>query len=180
MLLIPLWKTMLDSLITSKTRLKLLIKFFAYAANTGYLRGIAEEFHESTNAIRKELNQLTDAGYLQREQQDNKVVYQANKSHPLFKSLQGLIRNYLGMDGLVDNIFRKAGDIEQISLVGDYAKGIDSDTLELCILGNNLDTAYLLRLAAKSAEIIQKSVKLYFEKQPISVHQIILFKKENG
>lgn len=40
---------MLDSLITSKTRLKLLIKFFVSSTNKGYLRGIAEEFNESTN-----------------------------------------------------------------------------------------------------------------------------------
>ncbi|KKX51724.1 hypothetical protein [Sphingobacterium sp. IITKGP-BTPF85] len=45
---------MLDSLITSKTRLKLLIKFFVSANNQGYLRGLAEEFRESTNAIRKD------------------------------------------------------------------------------------------------------------------------------
>ena len=57
---------MLDSIITSKTRLKLLIKFFVSSTNKGYLRGIAEEFNESTNAIRKELNQLSDAGYLSR------------------------------------------------------------------------------------------------------------------
>lgn len=55
---------MLDSLITSKTRLKLLIKFFVSARNQGYLRGLADEFQESTNAIRKELNQLEDAGFL--------------------------------------------------------------------------------------------------------------------
>ena len=169
---------MLETLITSKTRLKLLIKFFAYAANKGYLRGLAEEFHESTNAIRKELNQLTDAGYLTRAQQNNKVIYQANNKHPLFNSLQQLIRDYLGMDELIDNIFAKAGDIEQISLVGDYAKGIDSGTLEVYILGNNLDTAYLLLLAGKSSEMLQKSVKLYFEKPPASAHQIILFKKQ--
>lgn len=169
---------MLETLITSKTRLKLLIKFFAYATNKGYLRGLAEEFHESTNAIRKELNQLTDAGYLVRAQQDNKVIYQANNKHPLFNSLQRLIRDYLGMDELIDNIFEKAGDIEQISLMGDYAKGIDSGILEVCILGNDLDTDYLSRLANKSSELLKKSVKLYFEKSPASVHQIILFKKK--
>ncbi|WP_140937960.1 helix-turn-helix domain-containing protein [Sphingobacterium lumbrici] len=169
---------MLVTLITSKTRLKLLIKFFAYATNKGYLRGLAEEFHESTNAIRKELNQLTDAGYLTRAQQDNKVIYQANSKHPLFNSLQRLIRDYLGMDELIDNIFEKSGDIEQISLIGDYAKGIDSGILEVCILGDDLDRGYLSLLAGKSSEILQKSVKLYFEEQPASEHQIILFKNK--
>ena len=55
---------MLGSLITSKTRLRMLIKFFVSAANNGYLNGLANEFNESTNSIRKELNNLSSAGYL--------------------------------------------------------------------------------------------------------------------
>ncbi len=55
---------MLESLITSKTRLRLLIKFFVNSQTQSHLRGLAEEFGESTNAIRKELNNLTYAGIL--------------------------------------------------------------------------------------------------------------------
>ena len=55
---------MLESLITSKTRLRLLIKFFLNIANKGYLNSLANEFGESTNSVRKELNNLSSAGYL--------------------------------------------------------------------------------------------------------------------
>ena len=55
---------MLGELITSKTRLRLLIKFFVSQANRGYLNGLATEMGESTNSIRKELNHLQGAGYL--------------------------------------------------------------------------------------------------------------------
>jgi len=41
---------MLDSLITSKTRIKLLLKFFLNTSTHAYLRGLADEFGESTNA----------------------------------------------------------------------------------------------------------------------------------
>ena len=47
---------MLGELITSKTRLRLMIKFFISQANRGYLNGLATEMGESTNSIRKELN----------------------------------------------------------------------------------------------------------------------------
>ena len=57
---------MLNQLITSKTRLRLLIKFFISQANRGYLNGLANEFNESTNSIRKELNHLSEAGYLEK------------------------------------------------------------------------------------------------------------------
>ena len=55
---------MLDALITSKTRIKLLVKFFLNIENKSYLRGLESEFGESTNAIRVELNRLEDAGLL--------------------------------------------------------------------------------------------------------------------
>ena len=58
---------MLETLITSKTRLRLLIKFFINIANKGYLNSLANEFGESTNSVRKELNNLTSAGYLKRK-----------------------------------------------------------------------------------------------------------------
>ena len=57
---------MLEDLITSKTRLRLLIKFFVSQANKGYLNGLANEMGESTNSIRKELNHLQGAGYLKK------------------------------------------------------------------------------------------------------------------
>ena len=53
---------MLDSLITSKTRLRFLIKFLNIA-NKGYLNGLANEFGESTNSVK--LNNLSSAGYLE-------------------------------------------------------------------------------------------------------------------
>jgi len=37
---------MLDSLITSKTRIKLLLKFFLNTSTHAYLRGLADEFGE--------------------------------------------------------------------------------------------------------------------------------------
>ena len=65
---------MLSTLITSKTRLRMLIKFFISAANRGYLNGLANEFNESTNSIRKELNNLSEAGYLLKSKQNNRII----------------------------------------------------------------------------------------------------------
>jgi DNA-binding MarR family transcriptional regulator len=155
---------MLESLITSKTRLKLLIKFFVSASNQSHLRGLAEEFQESTNAIRKELNQLSEAGYLEKSTDKNKILYRANTKNSFFKPLQKLIHTYLGIDEIVDNILQKAGDIQEVSLVGDYAAGIDSGKIDVLILGENINQAYLLLLADKVGEKLGKKVNLSFEK----------------
>ena len=53
---------MLDALITSKTRVRLLVKFFLNPTMKAYLRELASEFDESTNSVRLELNRLKEAG----------------------------------------------------------------------------------------------------------------------
>ena len=65
---------MLNQLITSKTRLRLLLKFFISQANRGYLNGLANEMGESINSIRKEPNHLYGAGYLNKLKQKFKFL----------------------------------------------------------------------------------------------------------
>lgn len=165
---------MLDSLITSKTRLKLLIKFFVSASNQSHLRGLADEFQESTNAIRKELNQLSEAGYLEKNTDKNKILYRANTKHSLFKPLQKLIHTYLGIDDIVDNILKQAGDIQEVSLIGDYAEGIDSGKIDVLILGEDVNQAYLLLLADKVGKKIRKKIFLHFFVS-MEKHRIVLY-----
>lgn len=171
---------MLDSLITSKTRLKLLIKFFVSSTNKGYLRGIAEEFNESTNSIRKELNQLSVAGYLIKSQENNKIYYRANVEHPLFQSLQNLVRTFLGIDQAIDRVLERTGDVEQVSLLGDYANGVDSGVIEILVTGKEIDSAYLLQVSGKTEKLLGKKIIIYLEKPKEVNGQIILYQKESG
>lgn len=150
----------LPELITSKTRLRLLVKFFINAANHGYLRGLATEMQENTNAIRKELNHLSEAGYLEKEEIGNKVSYKANTQHPLFGLLQQIIHKYIGLDVLVETILKRMGKVQQIWLVGDYAEGRDSGVLEVVIVGTDLNYDYISQLAPKVGKEVKKQVKL--------------------
>jgi hypothetical protein len=150
----------LPELITSKTRLRLLVKFFINATNHGYLRGLATEMQENTNAIRKELNHLSEAGYLEKEEIGNKVSYKANTQHPLFELLQQIIHKYIGLDVLVETILSRMGVVEQIWLVGDYAEGRDTGTIEVVIVGADLNQTYIHQLAPKIASEIGKQVVL--------------------
>lgn len=168
---------MLDTLITSKTRLKLLIKFFVSASNRGYLRGLAEEFKESTNSIRKELNQLTEAGYLVREDNEHKIYYRANIKHSLFQSLQGLIHNFLGIEAFVDQVLERAGEVEEVVLLGDYAQGVDSGHIEVLVKGKELNLEYLKQVSIKAGTILGKEVTVYINYQEDVKGVIILYRK---
>jgi DNA-binding transcriptional ArsR family regulator len=140
---------MLNSLITSKTRLRVLVKFFIRAANKGHLNALASEFGESTNGVRKELNKLKDAGYLISNKEQNKVIYRANTEHPLYSVLQQLVKKHLRLDEMVEAIVKRIGDVQKIILIGDYAKGIDSGLIEVLLIAKNINENYIIELEKK-------------------------------
>ena len=156
---------MLDTIITSKTRLRLLIKFFINVGNHGHLRGLAEEFGESTNSIRKELNNLVDAGYLFRLGEGNRIDYSANPTHPLFKKLQSIVRTHIGLDTILASVLERMGDVQQVVVVGDYASGIDSGIIETVIVGNSINQQYLAQLNPKIEGLINRKVNFHLQSE---------------
>jgi hypothetical protein len=150
---------MLESLITSKTRIKLLLKFFLNSNTTSYLRGLEPEFDESTNAIRQELNRFEKAGLLLSEQQGNKKVYHANTGHPLFSDLNSLLLKHVGLDKIIDKVISKLGMLDSVYLIGDLARGVNSNIIDLLFVGDNIDDSYLKELIAKVEEVLERKVK---------------------
>ena len=86
---------MLESLITSKTRIKLLLKFFINPSTKAYLRELAKEFDVSTNSIRLELNRLEGSNLLISQTQGRTVQYQANTKNTLFKDIRNIALKYV-------------------------------------------------------------------------------------
>ncbi|MFN3998498.1 DeoR family transcriptional regulator [Algoriphagus sp.] len=171
---------MLESLITSKTRLRLLVKFFVNSKNHSHLRGLAEEFGESTNAIRKELNNLTSAGILVKHSDKNKIEYQANVKHPFYVNIRDIIRKYLGIDMLLEQILERMGDVEQVVLTGDIARGSDTGTIDVLVTGANLNDEYILHLTARIEQLIERKVIFTLATSRISSGGLVLFDREAG
>lgn len=151
---------MLESLITSRTRLKMLLKFFINSNSTAHLRGMAEEFDESTNAIRHELNNLSKASYLIAEEHGRTIRYRANTDHPLYPELKNLIHKYLGLDKIVINILNKLGKLYYAFIIGDYAKGKDTGLIEMILVGD-IDLAYLKKCVRKVEKLINRKIKTH-------------------
>ena len=166
---------MLESLITSKTRIRLLIKFFLNIANKGYLNSLANEFGESTNSVRKELNNLSSAGYLEKHTENNKVIYKANASHPLFKIIQKIVHKHLGIEEILETIYNKIGDVKKILILGDYAQGIDSGLIEILIVGDNINKEYLEQISPKIQEKIKRKVSFFVSNKSLNQKTLTVF-----
>ncbi len=162
---------MLETLITSKTRIKLLLKFFLNRSNSSYLRNLEQEFGESTNAIRVELNRFEDAGLLISHFEGNKKLYQANDKHPLFPDLQAIVQKFVGLDQLVERIVQKIGGLERLILEGSYAQGVASDVIDLVFVGSEIDTSYLLKLIEKAEPIVGRKIRyLLLKPEELKAH----------
>ena len=166
---------MLESLITSKTRLRLLIKFFLNIANKGYLNSLANEFGESTNSVRKELNNLSSAGYLKKYSENNKVIYKANVSHPLFKIIQKIVHKHLGIEEILETVYNRIGDVKKIMILGDYAKGIDSGLIEILIVGDNINKVYLDEISPKIELKIKRKVIFFVSNKSLKQNSLTIF-----
>lgn len=155
---------MLEALISSSTRIKLLLRFFLNPGSTAYLRKLANEFGESTNAIRIELNRFEEAQMLVSENKGNKKIYKANSSHPLFKEIHNLLLKHTGIDQLIENVTSRLGSVKQIYLTGDYARGMDLGIIDLILIGE-INRSYLVPLGEKAEKAIGRKVRfLIYEK----------------
>ncbi len=179
---------MLKSLITSDTKIKLLLKFFLNPSNKAYLRQLAGEFNESTNSVRVELNKLSEAQLLNSWMDGRNKVYQANTKHPLFEDLRNIVLKSTGIDKVISNIIAKTGKIHSAFIKGNYALGNDSGLIEVVVVGDDLNKKEIERVRQKTEKLIDRKISIlvlslneyeglkeHFKKEPV----FVLFQGEN-
>jgi len=164
---------MLETLITNKTRIKLLFRLFLNPDSQGYLRGLEEEFGESSNAIRVELNRFEAAGMLESYLEKNRKIYRANKKHPLYAGINEILHKQLGIDQILDKIVSKLGNIQKVYITGPLAQGKNQGPLELLLVGDNINTVNLNRLIDKVEKSIGRNI-IY------TIHKPFQLKTENS
>ncbi|MFC1591406.1 winged helix-turn-helix domain-containing protein [Thermodesulfobacteriota bacterium] len=147
-----------DGLIGSKTRIKLLVRFFFNPKTKSYLRELAKEFNLSTNAVREELNQLTQTSLLTSEKNGRQVLYKANTAHPLFPELKTMVAKAMGIDQILESIVNRLGDLERAYLIDDYAEGKDTGIIDMLLIGN-IDQYHLNDLSRKTERYIKRKIR---------------------
>jgi len=152
------YSNMIETLISSKTRIKLLLKFFLNQNTTAYLRSLEGEFGDSSNAIRLELNRLEKSGMLSSFMNGNKKMFQANPKHPLFGEVHNIVMKHIGLDKTIQNVVERLGEVEKVYLSGKFAEGLNSSVIDLIFVGN-IDKFYLLNLVDRVEEMINRKIR---------------------
>lgn len=153
-----LMESLFTGLITSKTRIKILMRLFLNPDRNAYLRELAKEFQSSPSHIKEELDQLKDANLLNSKKNGRQVLFSANRKHPVFNELHSMVKKALGMDRILESMIERLGNLEQAILIDDYAEGKDTGIIDLVLIGD-IDQSNLQDLTRKTEKYIERKIR---------------------
>lgn len=137
---------MLEHLIGSKTRLKLLQLFFRFSERTFYVREMARIVEVQLNAIRREIANLEKLGIISKVDPatakieeigtERSKYYRLNQNFLLFQELKMLLAKSQELEEqkLIEDIKRKGGKIKFLLITGMFT-GDNEVTTDLLIVG---------------------------------------------
>ncbi len=128
---------MLEHIIPSKTRRKILELFYHNYEENFYLRRIVREIDEEVNAVKREVDILSEAKVLNKERRLNKVFYSLNKNFIYFDEFLRLFAKTNKLSSLIYKNISKLGKVKFVALSTKFAKKsvIKEDEIYLLFVG---------------------------------------------
>ncbi|MEK1942402.1 MAG: nucleotidyltransferase domain-containing protein [Pseudomonas sp.] len=100
-----------------------------------HVRELARITHTNAGSLHRELARLAEGGLLVRSQQGNQVLYQANRSHPVFAELAGLFRKTSGVVGVLQEaLLPLSTQIKLAWVFGSVARGEENADSDVDVL----------------------------------------------
>lgn len=129
---------MLEDIIISKVRIKLLTLFLTNPGKIFHVREITRRTDEEINAIRRELARMEKAGMVASEWRQNRRFYGFRKDYVLFAELCVLIVKSTGLGADIIKNRAKLGKIKYAFILGTFAKAGQGEPgdIDLLIAGN--------------------------------------------
>lgn len=77
----------------------------------------------------------------------------------MFSEFQKIAFKHFGIDQIIDQVINKLGKLDKVYLTGDLARGLDTSIIDIVLIGENVDTAYLSKLVAKAENLLKKKIR---------------------
>lgn len=128
---------MLEDLIISRVRVKILQLFFLSLGNMFHVREIVRRTDEEINAVRRELLHLEKAGIMSKEHRANRLFYSLRKDYPLYYDLLSLIGKTYGLGGGILKNKAKLGKIKYALISGKFMRNLPraGNDVDLLVVG---------------------------------------------
>lgn len=129
---------MLEDIIISKVRIKLLTLFLTNPGKIYHVREITRRTDEEINAVRRELARMEKAGMVASEWRQNRRFYKFRKDYVLYPELSTLIAKTIGLGADIIKNRAKLGKIKYAFLASAFAKNtqLSPNDVDLFIVGN--------------------------------------------
>ena len=150
---------MLELIMGSRTRVKILTVFLLSPEKKFYVRELARKTGSNTNSVRRELNRLESVGLLRSETSGNLKYYAANEKMPIYSELRSIFLKTEGIGGTIRENLKKLGEVKLAFVYGSFAKGeaqLKSD-IDLMIVGE-VDERKLIPLIRKTEELLSREI----------------------
>ena len=150
---------MLEAIISSKTRVKLLTLFLLSPDREYYVREIVRMTEENMNAVRRELANLELFGLITGMKKGNQQYYTVNRDFFLYEDLQKIL---LKTEGVARVIKEKLTNLEKIDcmfIYGSFASGKagSQSDIDLFIVGD-VDENQIIPLVHESERTLKREI----------------------
>lgn len=128
----------LEDIIISRVRVKILTLFLSNPGTIFHVRDIVRKVEEEINAVRRELSHMEKAGMVSKEQRANRLFYNFRKDYPLYYELVELVAKTSGLGWDIIKQKAKLGKIKFVMLSGRYIRGLgkkSSTDVDLLVVG---------------------------------------------
>ncbi|MBI5897644.1 MAG: nucleotidyltransferase domain-containing protein [Rhodocyclales bacterium] len=146
-----------------KARRGVLALMFGHPGEARYTREIVKRIGAGASQVQKELELLTAAGLLLREERANQVYYRANPAAAIYPELVGLVSKSFGVADVLRELLETFGArIAYACIYGSVARGeqrADSD-IDLLIVGS-------LRLSELALPLQSAEARLGYRISPV-------------
>ncbi len=115
---------MLQHIIPSKTRRKILEFFFHHPGETYYLRKIVREIDEEVNAVKRELDILSEEKLLLKERRLNKIFYSLNKNYTFYDEFTRIFMKTRPVSLVIYKDLPKLGKLRYIAVSCKFPKNL--------------------------------------------------------
>lgn len=146
---------MLDKLLSSSARVKVLRLLLLNEARRYYQREIAELTGLPIQAVQREGARLTEIGLLRRVEDGNRVYLQANPACLIFPELKRILLKTVALESLLSGALAGDGRIQAAFIYGSYAANQETaaSDIDLFVIGSISSRQLSAALSPVQAEI---------------------------
>jgi predicted nucleotidyltransferase len=112
----------LQDFMISRVRVKILELFFQQPSEMFYVREITRQAHEEINAVRRELDRMTESGMLKNEERGNRLYYYLNKQYTFYPEMLRMVVKSTGLGLKLSKLRKKLGTLHFVMFSGGFVQ----------------------------------------------------------